>query len=164
MAQRSVVPCLALRFAVLCRAALYVLLIIQQQLLLVVAVPGMVQIPGLCTCFVYSCFCFLLQINALSRSPCPLPRRKNLCGELIKLCFFHPPEEEKKKKIARFAVQNVTSTSTQHSAGQLALHKHLFLGVIIKSLFAPNNTGPLLPAPFIYMFQLLIVAFFFARA
>ena len=51
-AQRSGVPCLALRFAVLCRAALCVLLNIQQQLLVVVVVPGMIQIPGLCTCFV----------------------------------------------------------------------------------------------------------------
>ena len=29
------------------------------------------------------------------------------------------------------------------------------LGIIINSLFAPNNHGPLLPAPFIYMLQLL---------
>ena len=36
------------------------------------------------------------------------------------------------------------------------------LGIIINSLFAPNNHGPLLPAPFIYMLQL--VAFFLARA
>ena len=29
------------------------------------------------------------------------------------------------------------------------------LGIIINALFAPNNHGPLLPAPFISMFQLL---------
>ena len=29
------------------------------------------------------------------------------------------------------------------------------LGIIINSLFEPNNQGPLLPAPFIYIFQLL---------
>ena len=69
-AQRSAVPCLALRFAVLC-----VLLNIQQQLLVVVVVPGMVQIPGLCTCFVYSSFCFF-QMIVLSRSPCAPPPRQ----------------------------------------------------------------------------------------
>ena len=53
-------------------------------------------------CFVYSSFCSL-QLIVLSRSPC-LPPRAN---------------------IARTAVQNVTSTSTQRSAGQLALHKNL---------------------------------------
>ena len=100
-AQCSAVPCLALRFAVLCRAALCVLLNIQ-QLLLVVVVPGMILIPGLCMCFVYSSFCFL-QMIVLSRSPCA------------------PPPAN----IARTTVQNVTSTSTQHSAGHLALHKHL---------------------------------------
>ena len=36
------------------------------------------------------------------------------------------------------------------------------LCIIINSLFAPNNHGPLLPAPFIYMFHL--VASFLARA
>ena len=36
------------------------------------------------------------------------------------------------------------------------------LGLIINSLFAPNIHGPLFPAPFIYMCQL--VAFFLARA
>ena len=73
--QRRAVRCRALRFAVLCRAALCVLLNIQQQLLVVVVVPGMIQIPGLCTCVVYSSFCFL-QLIVLSRSPCPPPRRK----------------------------------------------------------------------------------------
>ena len=75
---------------------------IQQQLLVVVVVPGMIQIPGLCTSFAYSSFCFL-QLIVLSRSPCPPPPRAI---------------------IARTAVQNVTS-STQHSAWQLALRKNL---------------------------------------
>ena len=81
-AQRSAVPCLALRFARLCRAALCVLLNIRQQflLLLVVEVPGKVQIQILYqvyvrTCFVYSSFCFL-QMIVLSRSPCAPPPRK----------------------------------------------------------------------------------------
>ena len=101
-AQRSAAPCLALRFAVLRRAALWVLFNIRQQLLVVVVEPGMIQIPGSCTCFVYSSFCFL-QMIVLSRSRCAPP----------------PPAN-----IARTAVQNVTS-SIQHSPGQLALHKHL---------------------------------------
>ena len=54
--------------------------------------------------FVYSSLCFL-QLIVLSRSP-PTP----------------PPAN-----IARTAVQNVASTSTRHSAGQLALRKHLLV-------------------------------------
>ena len=100
-AQSSAVRCRALPFVLQC--CVYVLLNIRQQLLVVVAVvSGMIEIRGSCTCFVYSSFCFL-QLIVLSRSPCP------------------PPPTN----IARTAVQNVTSTSTQHSAGQLALHKHL---------------------------------------
>ena len=85
---------------------------------------------------VFSSFCFL-QLIALSRSPCPPP----------------PPPAN----ITRTAVQNVTSTSTQHRAGQLALHKHLLalslrcLHLIITSLFflPPSHVS---------------VAFFLARA
>ena len=77
-AQRSAVPCLALRFAVLCRASLCVLLNIRQQLLVVV-VPGMMQIPGLCTCFVYSYFCFLQLIVLSVPMPPPPPRKYRAC-------------------------------------------------------------------------------------
>ncbi len=83
-----------------------------------VAVPRMIKVPALCTCCVLV-FCFL-QLIVLSRSPC-----------------FRPPAN-----VTRTAVQNVTSTSTQHSAGQLALHKHLlallsirYSHQIIKGLF-----------------------------
>ena len=128
-AQRSAVPCLALRFAVLCRAALCVLLTIQQQLLVVV-VPGMIQIPVLCACLVYSSFCFL-QFIVLSRSPCP-----------------HAP----------FFLSNIARTAVQkrdinkHTAQRRAISSAQALGIIINSLFAPNNHGPLLPAPCICMF------------
>ena len=101
-AQRSGASCLARRFAVLCHAALYVFLSLRQQLLVVVVVPGMIQIPGLFTCFVYSSFCFIWLI-VLSRSPCPSPPAN----------------------IAPTDVQHVTSTSTQYREGQLALHKYL---------------------------------------
>ena len=40
-------------------------------------------------------------------------------------CPLSVPMTPLPANIARTAVQNVTSTSTQHSAGQLALHKHL---------------------------------------
>ena len=40
-------------------------------------------------------------------------------------CPLSVPMSPPPANIARTAVQNVTSTSTQHSAGQLALHKHL---------------------------------------
>ena len=76
----------------------------------------------------YSPFCFL-QLIVLSRSPCPPPRAN----------------------IARTAVQNVTSTSTKHSAGQLALYKHL----LALSLRCSHKiiTGLASSCP-LYMFQL----------
>ena len=74
-------------------------------------------------------FSLFYQLTVLSRSPCsPPPNPAN---------------------IARTAVQNVTSTSTQHSAGQLALSAQAPRVIVINSLFALNNHGPLLPAPFI---------------
>ena len=129
--QRSAVPCLALCFAVLRRAALYVLLNIRQKLPVVVVVPGMIQIPGLCTCFVYSSFCFL-QVIVLSRSPCPPPPRKYRT-------YCRSQRDINKHTARRRAISSAQAP----------------LGIVINSLFAPNDHGPLLPAPFIYMFQLL---------
>ena len=86
-------------------------------------------VPGICFILV-----FLLSsvVIVLSRSPCfPIPANTTCT-----------------------AVQNVTSTSTQHSAGQVALRKHLNYQI------APNNHGPLLPAPLLHV----SVAFFLARA
>ena len=81
----------------------------------------MIQIPGLCTMYV---FCVLILL--LSSVDCPLS----------------VPMPPIPASIARTAVQNVTSTSTQHSARQLALHKHLlallsipYTHQIITSLF-----------------------------
>ena len=48
-AHRSEVSCLALRFAVLRRAALSVHLKIRKKLIVVIVVPGVTQIPGLRT-------------------------------------------------------------------------------------------------------------------
>ena len=132
---------LPLVFAVLCCAALCVLLNIQQQLLVVVVVPGMIQIPGSCTCFVYSSFCFL-QLVALSRSPCPPPRS--------------PP---RKYRTYCRSEHDINKHTAQRRAGSSAQAPR---GTIIDSLFAPNNHGPLLPAPFIHLF--LLVALFLARA
>ena len=121
--QRSAVPCFALLFAVLRRAALCVLLNMRQQLLVVIVVPGMIQIPGLCTCFAYSSFCFLQMIV-----------RYRFMYVLCVLVFMLSPDDcslsvpmcpPPSANMVRTAVQNVTSTSTQHRAGQLALHKHL---------------------------------------
>ena len=67
-----------------------------------VVVPGMVQVPGLCTRCV---LVFLLSsVDCPLSVPMPPPRPANS---------------------TRTAVQNVTPTSTQHSAGQLAMYKHL---------------------------------------
>ena len=91
----------------------------------------MIQIPGLCTCFVYSSFCFL-QMIVLSRYPCPPPPRKyrtHCCSE---------------RDINKHTAQRRAISSAQAP-----------LGIIINSPFAPNNHGPLLAAPFIYIFQLL---------
>ena len=111
---------------------------IRQQLLVVVVIPGMIQIPGLCTCFVYSSFCFL-QMIVRSRSPCAPPPRKyrTYCRS--------------ERDINKHTAQRRAISSAQAP-----------LGIIINSPFAPNNHGPLLPAPLSYMFQL--VAFFLARA
>ena len=101
-AQRGAVPCPSFCGAVSCGAVRY----FEHK----AVVPGMIRVPGtvvyvLCT----RLFCFLLLI-VLSRSP-----------------RFRPPAN-----ITRTAVQNVISKSTQHSAGQLALHKHLTLALSIR--------------------------------
>ena len=94
-------------------------------------VPDTIQIPGLCTCFVYSSFCFL-QMIVLSRSPCPPPPRKYRT-------YCRSARDINKHTAQRRAISSAQAP----------------FGIIINSLFAPNNHGPLLPAPFIYMFQSL---------
>ena len=79
-------------------------------------------------CISYFCF---LQLIVLSRSPCPPPLSANS---------------------SRTAVQNVTSTSTQHSAGQLALHKHLLALLSIR--YSHQIITGLLFLPPLHMFQL----------
>ena len=101
--------CLAIRFAVLCCAALRVFLNVQQQLLVVV-VPGMIHTH---TRFMYV-FCVLVFLLSSVDCPSSVP--------------MSPPPAN----IARTAVQNATSTSTQHSAGQLALHKHFLALLLIR--------------------------------
>ena len=81
--------------------------------------------------FVYSSFCFL-QMIVLSRSPCPPPPRK------------HRTYCRSERDINKHIAQRRAMSSAQAP-----------LGIIINSLFASNNHGPLLPAPYIYMFQLL---------
>ena len=68
----------------------------------------------------------------LSRSPCPRPPRE------YRTCC------RSERDINKHIAQRRAISSAQAP-----------LGIIINSLFAPNNHWPLLPAPFIYMFQLL---------
>ena len=73
---------------------------------------------------VYSSFCFL-QLIVLSRSPCvPLSRK------------YHT---------YRRSERDITKHTTPRRAISSAQAP---LGIIFNSLFAPNNYGPLLPAPF----------------
>ena len=104
-------------------------------------VPGMIQVPDLCTCCVLVLLLFSVDSPLSVSMPPPPPAN-----------------------ITRTAVQNVTSTSTQHSAEQLSFTCFSLIiscarvagGVssaqaplgIINSIFAPNNHGPLFPAPF----------------
>ena len=126
-------PRLALFFAVLRRAALCVLLIIQQQLLLivVVVVPGTIQIPGLCTCCVYSSFSFFKGLSSLCPHVLPpsAKYRTYCCSE---------------RDINKHTPLSMAITFAKAP-----------LGITINSLFAINNHGPLSPAPFIYISQLL---------
>ena len=111
-------PCLALRFAVLCRAALCVLLNIHS---------GSTRYDtGTRYHFVrivFSSFCSL-QLIALSRSPCPSPPRK-----------YHTYCRSE-RDINKHPAQRKAISSAQAPLG------------MITSLFAPKNHGPLFPAPF----------------
>ena len=136
--QRSAVPCLALRFAVLCCAALCVILNILQQF-----TSNSCSIRyDTDTKFMYV-FCVLVFL--LSSVDCPLsvPMRPPP-GKYRTYC-------RSKRDINKHTAQRRAISSAQAP-----------LCIIINSLFAPNNHGPLLPAPFIYMFHL--VASFLARA
>ena len=104
------VPCLALRFAVLCRAALFFLSSIYSN-----STRCHTGTRYLYIRVVYSYF-FFVQLIVLSQSPCFPPPANYTCT----------------------ADQNVTSRSTQHSAGQLAL-RHLLASTILKSIFLERS-------------------------
>ena len=71
-AQRSAVPCLALRFAVMCLAALC-------ALLNNTAVPGMIQVPGTIM-YVLCALCFLqLRLSSLGPHVSPSPQHHKYC-------------------------------------------------------------------------------------
>ena len=127
-AQRGAVPCPSFCGAVSCGA-------VRSFERTAVAVPGMIQVPGLCTRCV---LVFLLpSVDCPLSVPMPSP----------------PPANG-----TRTAVHKETSTSTAQRRAISSAQAPL--GIIINSIFAPNNHGPLLPAPFTYV----SVAFFRARA
>ena len=90
----------------------------------------MIQVPGLGT------RCVLVFL--LSSGDCPLS-------------VPMPPPPPPPKISIRTVVQNVTSSSTQHSAGQLAPHKHL-LALSIR--YSHQTIAGLLFLPPLHMFQL----------
>ena len=92
-------------------------------------VSGVIQAPGIIM------YVMCTRPFAFFSCECPLS---------VPTCFPIPATT------TRTAVQNVTSTKTQHSAGQLALHKHL------NYQFAPNNHGPLLPTPLFTCFSCIL--------
>ena len=89
----------------------------------------------------YSSFCFL-QLTVLSRSPCPPPAPAYIARSYIFRIYRTYCRSE--RDINKHTAQCRAISSAQAP-----------FGIIINSLFAPINHGPLLSAPFIYMCQSL---------
>ena len=132
-AQCGAVPCPSFCGAVLCGT------VRSFEHIAVVVVPGMIQVPGLCThcvlVFLLSSVDFPLSVP-MPPSPPPSPANS--------ITYCRSERDMNKHTAPRRAISSAQAP----------------LSIIINSIFAPKNRGPLLPAPFTYA----SVAFFRARA
>ena len=84
-------------------------------------------------------YVFRVLVFLLSSDDCPLS---------VPMCP-PPPREYRTYSRSECDINNHTAQRRAISSAQA------HLGIIINSLFAPNNHEPLLPAPYLYMFHLL---------